>query len=132
MERKEFNIQGTVNTTPAPTDMDISVDVSNMDFGSPAAGELSNVVSRIVTVTGTAGTVALSIGATDWVAPDKIMAGNNTEVSLDAGAFVPVIVAGEVLLGNLVAGEYTLKFRVTPPTNIDLNTYTQGIVVIGE
>lgn len=132
MERKEFNIQGIVNTTPAPTDMDVSVDVSDMDFGSPAAGELSDVVSRIVTITGTAGTVALSIGATDWVASDKIMAGNNTEVSLDAGALVPVIVAGEVLLGNLVAGEYTLNFRVTPPTNIDLNTYTQEIVVIGE
>ena len=69
-------------------------DVSNMDFGSPAAGELSDVVSRIVTITGTAGTVAMSIGATDWVASDKVMAGNNTEVSLDAGAFVPVIVAG--------------------------------------
>ena len=132
MERKEFNIQGTVNTTPAPTDMDISVDVSGMDFGSPAAGELSDVVSRIVTITGTAGTVALSIGATDWVANDKVMAGNNTEVSLDSGAFVPVIVAGEVLLGNLVAGEYTLNFRVTPPTNIDLNTYDQEIIVIGE
>ena len=132
MERKEFTIQGTVNTTPAPTDMDISVDVSNMDFGAPAAGELSNVVSREVTITGTAGTVALSVGATDWVATDKVMAGNNTEVSLDAGAFVPVIVAGEVLLGNLVAGEYTLNFRVTPPTNIDLNTYDQQIVVIGE
>lgn len=132
MERKEFNIQGTVNTTPAPTDMDVSVDVSDMDFGSPAAGKLSDVVSRIATVTGTAGTVALSIGATDWVANDKVMAGNNTEVSLDAGAFVPVIVAGEVLLGNLVAGEYTLNFRVTPPTNIDLNTYDQEIVVIGE
>jgi len=60
------------------------------------------------------------------------MAGNNTEVSLDSGAFVPVIVAGEVLLGNLIAGKYTLNFRVTPPTNIDLNIYDQGIVVIGE
>lgn len=132
MERKEFNIQGTVKTTPAPTDMDFSVDVSDMDFGSPAAGVLSDVVSRPVTITGTAGTVALSIGATDWVANDKVMAGNNTEVSLDSGAFVPVIVAGEVLLGNLVAGEYTLNFRMTPPTNIDLNDYTQQIVVIGE
>ena len=32
MERREFTIHATANTTPAPTDMDMSVDVSDMDF----------------------------------------------------------------------------------------------------
>ena len=132
MERKEFTIQGTVNTTPAPTDMDISVDVSDMDFGSPAAGETSIVVSRTLTLTGTTGTVCVKVGATDWIASDKVMAGNTTKVSVDSGKYIPLVVAGEVLLGNFGEGTYILNFRVTPPTDIDLNTYSQTVVVIGE
>ena len=132
MERKEFNIQGTVKTTPAPTEMDMSVDVRDMDFGSPDAGEYSVVVSRELVVSGTSGTVKVSIGATDWVSETKVMAGSTTDVSVDSGEYTSLIVAGEVLLGDLTEGTYTLNFRVTPPTNIDLNTYSQTVVVIGE
>ena len=132
MERREFIIHGTVKTMPAPTDMDISVDVSDMDFGSPDAGVTSAVVSRVLTVSGTSGTVEISIGATDWVSESKVMVGSTTEVSVDSGEYVSVIVAGEVLLGDFTKGEYTLNFRVTPPTDIDLNEYTQKVVVIGE
>lgn len=132
MERKEFNIQGTVNTTPALVPMGLSVDVSNMDFGSPLAGQSSVVVSRVMTITGNAGVVAIRIGGTDWVALDKTMAGSVTEVSVGSSVYQPVDVAQEVLLGEFAEGEYILNFKVTPPNDIDLNTYTQNIVVIGE
>lgn len=132
MERIEFTIQGTVKTTPEPTEMVMDVDVSDMDFGSPAAGKPSVVVSRVLTITGTSGTVNVKVGATDWVAEEQIMPGSTTEVALDAGEYIPLIVAGEVPLGDLSEGTYTLNFRATPPGDIDLNTYTQKVIVIGE
>lgn len=132
MERIEFVITGTVSTTPITTEMSMEVDVNDMDFGSPSAGESSVVVSRILTIIGTPGTVSVKVGITDWIGREKVMAGSTTEVALNAGDYIPLVVAEEVSLGNLAAGEYTLNFRVTPPTDIDLNTYIQKIVVIGE
>lgn len=132
MERKEFSITGTVKTVPMETEMDIVVDTTNMDFGSPAAGQASQVVSRTMTITGNTGVVRVSVGATDWVATDRTMAGNVTEVSVGSGEYVPLVVAGEVMLGEFAEGAHMLNFRVTPPGDIDLNTYEQKIVVIGE
>lgn len=130
--RKEITINGTINTTPLTT-IDFAVDTTDMNFGSPPAGESSDPVQKTLDITGE-GTINIKIGSTDWISVDssKIMPGGTTSVAVDSGAYVPVVVAEEVSLGNFVQGTYTLSFIVTPPIDIDLNTYTQKIVVIGE
>ena len=133
MDRKEIVLTGVVKTTPLVTPMDISVDgLPNLSIGSPRPGQKSVIITRNVVITGNSGAVTVSVGATDWVADEQFMPGNITEVAIGSDDFVPLIVASEVVLGNFIEGAYILSFRVTPPVDIDLNEYTQQIVVIGE